>query len=255
MRNAGSGQTLSATFTPTDTTDYNNVVVTTSINVAKATSAVSWSNPANIVYATALGAIQLDATASVPGSFTYAPATGTVLNAGSGQTLSATFTPTDIEDYNGLNLSATINVLQALPTLIWTIPADTTYGLPLSASQLDATASVPGSFTYTPATGTELNAGSGQILSATFTPTDAIDYSGGIGISSVINVDPAPLTITASNTTKAYGAGMPSLSESYSGFVNGNTTANLTTPPTLTTTATASSHVLLRRLSDSPSQR
>ena len=36
---------------------------------------------------------------------------------------------------------------------------------------------------------------------------------------------------------------MPTLTASYSGFVNGDTAASLTTQPTLTTTATASSHV------------
>ncbi len=37
---------------------------------------------------------------------------------------------------------------------------------------------------------------------------------------------------------------MPRLTASYSGLVKGDSPANLTTPPTLTTTATASSHVL-----------
>ena len=36
---------------------------------------------------------------------------------------------------------------------------------------------------------------------------------------------------------------MPTLTASYSGFVNGDTSASLTTQPTLATTATASSHV------------
>ena len=36
---------------------------------------------------------------------------------------------------------------------------------------------------------------------------------------------------------------MPTLTASYTGFVNGDTSASLTTQPTLTTTATASSHV------------
>ena len=40
-----------------------------------------------------------------------------------------------------------------------------------------------------------------------------------------------------------YGAALPTLTASYSGFVNGDTSAGLTTLPTLTTTATASSHV------------
>jgi hypothetical protein len=56
-------------------------------------------------------------------------------------------------------------------------------------------------------------------------------------------VTPAPLTITADNQTKVYGAAVPTLTASYSGFVNGDTPASLTTPPALTTTATASSPV------------
>jgi hypothetical protein len=57
------------------------------------------------------------------------------------------------------------------------------------------------------------------------------------------NVTPAPLTITANNQSKVYGAALPSLTASYSGFVNGDTAASLTTPPTLMTTAMASSPV------------
>ena len=52
-----------------------------------------------------------------------------------------------------------------------------------------------------------------------------------------------PLTITADNQTKVYGAALPTLTASYTGFVNGDTSASLTTQPTLTTTATAASHV------------
>ena len=58
-----------------------------------------------------------------------------------------------------------------------------------------------------------------------------------------LTVTTAPLTITANNKSKVYGAVLPTLTASYSGFVNGDTSASLTTQPTLTTTATASSHV------------
>jgi hypothetical protein len=51
------------------------------------------------------------------------------------------------------------------------------------------------------------------------------------------------LTITANNQSKAYGAALPGLTVSYSGFVNGDTAASLTTAPTVTTTGTASSAV------------
>ena len=47
---------------------------------------------------------------------------------------------------------------------------------------------------------------------------------------------PVALTITANNQTKVYGAALPTLTASYSGLVNGDTPASLTTLPTLSTT-------------------
>ena len=69
-----------------------------SLTVNPATPALQWPAPAGIAYGTALSAIQLDATASVPGAFVYNPPVGTVLPAGM-QTLTATFTPADTKDY------------------------------------------------------------------------------------------------------------------------------------------------------------
>ena len=56
--------------------------------------------PAAISYGTALSTTQFACSASpnVPGSFTYSPAPGTVLTAGT-HTITATFTPTDTTDY------------------------------------------------------------------------------------------------------------------------------------------------------------
>ena len=58
-----------------------------------------------------------------------------------------------------------------------------------------------------------------------------------------INVVPAPLTITANNQTKFYGAALPALTASYSGLVNGDTAASLTTQPSLSTTGSSTSPV------------
>ena len=58
-----------------------------------------------------------------------------------------------------------------------------------------------------------------------------------------LTVNPVALIITANNQTKAYGTALPSLTASYSGFVNGDSSTSLTTQPTLSTTATAASHV------------
>jgi len=91
--------------------------------INKATPTISWANPADITYGTALSGTQLNATANVPGSFTYTPPSGTVLNAGNGQTLSVTFLPTDAANYNSASKTVTINVLpgsaaQLVQTLI-----------------------------------------------------------------------------------------------------------------------------------------
>ena len=56
-------------------------------------------------------------------------------------------------------------------------------------------------------------------------------------------ITPAPLTITANSLTKLYGAAVPTLSASYSGFVNSDSSASMTTQPNLSTMATAGSPV------------
>ena len=76
----------------------------------KATPLITWSNPANITNGTALSGTQLNANASVPGNFTYNPASGTMLNAGIGQTLHVNFTPTDTVNYTTASKDVTINV-------------------------------------------------------------------------------------------------------------------------------------------------
>lgn len=76
------------------------------------------------------------------------------------------------------------------------------------------------------------------------TASGAVDANYLIGyVAGSLSVTQAALTITADNKTKVYGAALPILSASYSGFVNGNSTASLSTQPTLSTTATAGSPV------------
>ncbi len=88
--------------------------------------------------------------------------------------------------------------------------------------------------------GDQLRSGSPYAITASgaVDPDYTISYVAG-----TLTVTPAPLTITADNQTKAYGAALPTLTASYTGFVNGDTSASLTTQPTLTTTATAASSV------------
>lgn len=88
-----------------------------SLTVEKATPIINWVNPAAITYGTPLGASQLNATASVAGSFVYTPAAGTVLGAGDNQTLHVEFTPTDAINYANASKDVTINVQKATATI------------------------------------------------------------------------------------------------------------------------------------------
>jgi subtilisin-like proprotein convertase family protein len=130
----------------------------------------------------------------------------------------------------------------ARPAVTWSTPADITYGTSLGAGQLNASSPVPGSFSYSPSAGTVLNAGSNQVLSVTFTPTDLTSYVP-VTTNVLLNVQPKALTVTAYNTNKLYGAAVPVLKAGYSGFVNGDTSASLTSQASLSTTATPSSPV------------
>jgi gliding motility-associated-like protein len=175
---AGDSQTLSVSFTPTNTNDYNSVPVTTvTINVNKANPVITWAAPSPITYGTALNGTQLNASASVPGSFSYSPLSGTVLNAGSNQTLTATFTPTDQVNFNTIITNRTITVNKATPVVTWANPAAITYGTALGPVQQNATANVPGTFEYTPLPGTILNTGVNQVISVKFTPVDQTNYN------------------------------------------------------------------------------
>jgi hypothetical protein len=117
--------------------------------------------------------------------------------------------------------------------ITWNSPADIVYGTALSSAQLNATANVAGTFSYNPPAGMVLPAGGVQTLSVTFTPADMTDYPNPLTQTVAINVGQAALTITAQPQTIIYGASVPSSTVSYSGFVNGDTSASLTTPPSV----------------------
>ena len=166
----GGTHTLSVTFTPADGASYATEKATVTLTVNPASPTLTWNAPAAITYGTALGGKQLDAKASVGGTFAYSPAAGTVLAVGV-HTLSVVFTPANAANYASASASVALTVVQATPKIDWHVPAAITYGTALDAAQLDATASVAGAFAYTPAAGTLLSVGS-HTLSVTFTPAD-----------------------------------------------------------------------------------
>ncbi len=151
------------------------------VRVTRQSVAIAWAAPPAITYGTALGSSQLNASASsggssVPGTYAYEPAAGAVLNAGNGQPLKVTFTPNDPAAYESATGTVPINVVPRATTIAWTVPSSTTTG-PLSSALLNAQATgiggatVPGTFTYSPAAGQFLDARPSQTLTVTFQPS------------------------------------------------------------------------------------
>ena len=280
-------------------TNYTLNLVSGILTIGESVATVSWTNPAPILYGTALSSLQLNATASIPGNFTYIPSLGTAPNSGT-NTLCVHFVPTDTADYgtitntvtllvlpapmtvtaananrsygqtnpiftgtingitNGDNLTAsytcsaisnspagiysiapnlvdpdnrqtnyaitlingTLTVAQTIPTILWTNPVPVIYGTSLCASQLNANASVPGTYAYTPTNGTILGVGTNTI-SLAFTPSDALDFSPVTAAISLI-VSPAQLTVTAANESRSFGRENPSFTGTIAGVTNGD---------------------------------
>ena len=156
----------------------------------RTTPTITWPTPASIVQGTALSATQLNATASVAGAFAYSPAAGTVLSVGT-RTLAVTFTPTNTTLYT--TATATVSLVVTAPrttaTLTWPTPLAIVQGTALSATQLNATASVAGSFVYTPAAGTVPSVGT-QTLAVNFTPTNTTLYTTATAMVSLVVTAP-----------------------------------------------------------------
>jgi hypothetical protein len=167
--------TLSVTFVPEDKANYTTAQATVSVTVAKTVPNVEWASPSPIPCGTPLGAAQLNASASIPGTFEYSPAAGELLSAGS-HTLSAIFIPSDGTSYSRAKAIVSLAVTRATPAIAWPTPEKIPYGTRLSDAQLNATASVPGSFVYTPGPGTLLSAGE-HTPSVVFTPSNLSDYA------------------------------------------------------------------------------
>jgi hypothetical protein len=111
----------------------------------------------------------------------------------------ASFAYIDTDAESDASTVATVTLNAKLGTTVyWANPADIVYGTPLSNAQLNATASVPGAFLYSPAPNTVLHAGYSQTLTVTFSPTDAADYAV-TATTVLINVAQATTTVNWTN--------------------------------------------------------
>jgi hypothetical protein len=226
------GLKSSATFT---------VIVT---GTTKIFPVLTWAAPASITYGKALGAIQLNATADVPGVFTYNPPAGTILTAGQSRTLSAVFTPTDQDTYANASASTSITVNQA----VLTISANNQtklYGAvvpSLSASYGGFVNGESASVLDTPVSLNTTATEASKVGSYVIIPSGASAANYSIKfVNGTLAIQRAPLVIRANDLSKHLDEALPALTASYSGLVNGDTPASLSSPPSLTTAATAGS--------------
>jgi hypothetical protein len=199
--------------------------VTATVDVQKATPTITWADSADIVYGTALGADQLNATADVPGTFAYNPAPGLVLHAGNGQVLSAAFTPDDTADYTSAGATVSLNVLPAGLT----VTADDkaiTYGDGLPAFTVsyagfvngDTSGSLIGSLSFSGSATTAVDIGAYAIIPGGLTSADyAITFGKG-----KLTVAPALLTVTADNAWRFQGQTNPTFTGTITGIQNGD---------------------------------
>ena len=93
-------------------------------------------------------------------------------------------------------------------TITWPTPASIAYGTPLSATQLNATESVNGTFVYSPALGTILPAGN-NTLSTTFTPKSALYAQQTATVTLTVTKDPSVI-IWPTPTGITYGTPLSS---------------------------------------------
>ncbi|HEV2424235.1 MAG TPA: MBG domain-containing protein [Terriglobia bacterium] len=170
----------------------------------------------------AAGTYNLDATYTVPGSLTGV-ATGS-----SATTVQLVVNPAALTLTAS---SATITYGEAVPTI--TATGNFVNGDTLASLATQPACVVVGLPANNPA-GSYTTQCSGA-ASPNYSP---ITYATG-----TLTINPAPLVITAGNGTMTYGGTVPAITPAFSGFVNGDTSAALTTQPICSTTATGTSNV------------
>jgi hypothetical protein len=139
--------------------------------------------------------------------------------------------------------------VDSAPTLAFTAPTGAVYG---GSASLGATSNATTSISYSvdSTSGRGVCTISGTTLTYSGAGSCVIDVNQPAGdgyadaattITKTVTVAAAPLTITASSATMTQGGPVPTITASYSGFVNHDTAASLTTKPTCFTQAMRSS--------------
>jgi hypothetical protein len=202
-----SSNIATVTITVSNATVATTTSLSTSLNPAAYGRSVTFTATVTAGSGTPTGTVQFLDGATIVGSANLSGGIGTVstslLTPGS-HSITAAYTGESgfAASTSGIFIET---IVQAAPIVTWASPSPITYGTALSATQLNATTNVPGSFAYSPAAGTVLSAGT-QTLTATFTPSDATDYTtASAKVSQVINQATSSVVVTSSVNPSSTG--------------------------------------------------
>jgi hypothetical protein len=143
---------------------------------------------------------------------------GTHALAAGSYSLTAVF-PGDPNFATSTSPAVPVTVSQTAPTITWTGSGGTLkYGTSLSGAQLNAAATVPGAFTYTPGLGAILPPGT-NVVKVAFAPTDSFNYAPASATLSITVGSPVLSSITP--TSANVGSNDTTITATGMGFVNG----------------------------------
>jgi len=212
---------ITATFTPTDTTNYvSGGTVAMTVTVTQATPTFTWSNVAKTYGDSAFSLVAPTVAGSIAGSWSYASATTSVVsisgatasvNAAGSALVTATFTPTDTANYvSGGTVAMTVSVATADQSGLTVTSVSGTYGSTVSLAVSGGTTS--GSVSYaTTGAGCSITSGVLSKLSAgdcsvTATMAGNDNYNAVSSLSTTVTFAKASQSaLTVTSTTGTYG--------------------------------------------------
>jgi hypothetical protein len=230
------------TVTATNASGSNSAVVTITVNPPA--PVISYTTPQADTIGIPIHALSPSNSGGTPVTYSAALPAGLSINVSTGvisgtplaasASASYTVTATNAGGSSTFNIAISVADNLIFPTLATHIYGDANFSP-------GATSSLP--VTYTSSNTSIATIVSGQIHIVAAGTVNITASDGTNSLTRSLLISKAPLTISADSKSKSYNTANPTLTVSYSGFVNGETSANLSARPSVSTTAVTSSQV------------